>query len=181
MKGPEVAVIGRSNVGKSTLINAICHHTSLARTSEKPGLTDQINFYEAGSHGGYLVDMPGYGFAFQKPEVVESWKLLISHYFSHRTTLSRVLLLIDSRVGLKQADVEMMDMLEKEKRRFQVVMTKCEVYKTEKAVEKAKTVQLLLKKYTHAIRDVSFVTALKGGGINELRSTIQYLLSKKPS
>ncbi|RKP23060.1 P-loop containing nucleoside triphosphate hydrolase protein [Syncephalis pseudoplumigaleata] len=108
---PEAAFVGRSNVGKSSLLNALARFTQPARVSDKPGLTQQINFFTAGSHF-HLVDMPGYGFAYAKTEAVETWQSTIDAYLSTRQTLKRVYLLIDARHGLKHNDKAFLEKLD---------------------------------------------------------------------
>ncbi|KAF8928431.1 hypothetical protein BGZ58_009665 [Dissophora ornata] len=122
----EIAIVGRSNVGKSTMINTLTESPNTARVSSKPGLTRQLNFYRCGDKFA-MVDMPGYGFAFAKEEDRENWKGLIEEYLGSRTTLRRIYVIIDARHGLKVADKEFLAMLDSKSRKFQVVLTKCDL------------------------------------------------------
>ena len=123
---PEIAIAGRSNVGKSSLINALVRRRGFARASNTPGRTQEINFFAPVSGGFYLVDMPGYGFAEAPKAKVEAWTRLIKDYLRGRPTLARVLLLIDSRHGLKALDREIMKMLGEAAVAYQIVLTKAD-------------------------------------------------------
>lgn len=120
---PEIAFIGRSNVGKSSLINALTNRNTLARTSNTPGRTQHLNFFDLGSRL-ILVDMPGYGYAKAPKSMVASWQKLIRGYLTGRPTLQRVYVLIDSRHGLKENDFDMMQLLDKSAVSYQLVVTK---------------------------------------------------------
>eukprot|EP00741_Cyanophora_paradoxa_P002978 tig00000655_g2891.t1 len=122
---PEVAFAGRSNVGKSSLINALARGMRAARVSDKPGVTQQLNFYSL-KNRLILVDFPGYGFAFSKEERSGAWQELMKQFVSSRRTLRRVCLLVDARVGLKQSDREFVENLVRARVRLQVVLTKCD-------------------------------------------------------
>src|SRR5882724_7050631 len=126
---PEVAFAGRSNVGKSSLVNALTGRTTLARTSSKPGHTRQINFFDLAQRL-YLVDLPGYGFAQVSRSMKETWQDLASAYLRGRPTLKRVCLLIDARHGVKEADRETMKNLDSAAVSYQLVLTKCDRLKT---------------------------------------------------
>lgn len=133
----EVAFAGRSNVGKSSLINALFGQKKLAKTSSTPGRTQQLNYFNLGDKL-YLVDLPGYGFAKAPKDIVKNWQKLINSYLVGRATLRRVFLLIDSRHGIKKIDEEIMEMLDKAAVTYQIVLTKIDKIST-KELEKVLT------------------------------------------
>lgn len=133
----EVAFAGRSNVGKSSLINALFGQKKLAKTSSTPGRTQQFNYFNLGDKL-YLVDLPGYGFAKAPKDIVKNWQKLINSYLVGRATLRRVFLLIDSRHGIKKIDEEIMEMLDKAAVTYQIVLTKIDKIST-KELEKVLT------------------------------------------
>ena len=128
MSIPTVAIVGRPNVGKSSLLNALTGVSSLAKVSEKPGRTQALNFFELGRKDSafHLVDMPGYGFAFAKDEAVERWRALSADYLRRRSTLKLVLVLLDARVGLKPSDLQMLAFLEDARVKYTIVLTKAD-------------------------------------------------------
>ena len=130
----EVAFAGRSNVGKSSLLNALFGQKKLAKTSSTPGRTQQLNYFNLDDKI-YLVDLPGYGFAKAPKDIVKNWQQLINAYLVGRATLRRVFLLIDSRHGIKKIDEEIMDMLDKAAVTYQIVLTKADKV-SDKALEK---------------------------------------------
>ncbi len=167
----EVCFAGRSNVGKSSLINALTGRKALARTSNTPGRTQEINFFTLGEEH-YLVDVPGYGFANAPKPIVEKWQRLLKAYLSGRQSLRRVFLLIDARHGAKDVDAEIMQLLGRSAVNFQVIMTKCDKPKKadlEKSVEK--TMQVL-GKHPAAFPEIILTSSEKGDGIDTLRSVI---------
>src|SRR5919202_6710821 len=122
---PEIAFAGRSNVGKSSLLNALTNRKALARTSNTPGRTQELNFFNVGNpHQLRLVDMPGYGFAEAPKDMVRRWRFLVNDYLRGRQVLKRALVLVDSRHGLKPVDLEVMEMLDKAAVSYRVVLTK---------------------------------------------------------
>ena len=137
---PEIAFAGRSNVGKSTLINALVGQLRLARASNTPGRTQELNFFTEPEASVYLVDMPGYGFAQAPKDKVEAWNSTLRGYLSGRRTLLRVILLIDARHGLKPADEEMMALLDTAAVSYQVILTKADkISQTDLASTMART------------------------------------------
>ncbi len=167
----EVCFAGRSNVGKSSLINALTGRKALARTSSTPGRTQEINFFTLGeSH--YLVDLPGYGFAQAPVKVVEAWQRLLKAYLAGRATLRRAFVLIDSRHGVKPVDEEIMALLDKAAVPFQTVLTKADKIK---ATERDKTLDQVrdkLSRHPAAYPELILTSSGKGDGIDILRSTI---------
>ena len=133
---PEYAFIGRSNVGKSSLINALTGRKTLAKTSNTPGRTQQLNYFNL-ANKLYIVDMPGYGFAQAPDAMVKKWQKMIFAYLQGRVNLKRVFLLIDSRHGIKKVDKEIMEMLDKAAVNYQIILTKSDKIS---AVELAKTI-----------------------------------------
>ena len=170
---PEVAFAGRSNVGKSSLLNALTNRKALARTSNTPGRTQELNFFEVGEPMVLrLVDMPGYGFAEAPKDLVKKWKRLINDYLRGRAVLKRALVLIDGRHGLKDVDREIMTMLDEAAVNYQLVMTKSDKVKpTEFAVTKEK-VEEEARKHPAAHPEVLATSSETGEGIPELRTFI---------
>jgi len=167
----EVCFAGRSNVGKSSLINALVGQKNLARSSNTPGRTQEINFFTLGS-SHYLVDLPGYGFAQAPVHVVEKWQNLMKAYLSGRANLRRVFLLIDARHGPKKVDEEIMALLDKCAVTFQAVLTKTDKLKKgalDKAVEQTRTA---LSKHPAAYPEITLTSAEKKEGIETLRAII---------
>ncbi|KAI8334051.1 P-loop containing nucleoside triphosphate hydrolase protein [Blakeslea trispora] len=170
----EVAFVGRSNVGKSSLINSLAD-SSTVRTSDKPGLTQQLNFYNVGRLF-YIVDMPGYGFAFAEEEDRAQWRTLMETYFTERKTLKRIYVVLDARHGVKVADVEFFKMLDTKKVKFQVVLTKCDLLVLPNLAKRVVTVEDHLKKLHHAVKDVVIVSSKTGAGINQFRKEMLFLM-----
>lgn len=167
----EVCFAGRSNVGKSSLINAVTGRVKLARASNTPGRTQEINFFTT-TNGPYLVDLPGYGYANAPVVVVEKWQRLLKAYLSGRQNLRRAFVLIDSRHGVKKVDEEIMSLLDSSAVTFQVVMTKADKVK-EKDREKVWTqVRKALSKHPAAYPEMILTSSEKGDGIETLRAII---------
>ncbi|MEO1562273.1 MAG: ribosome biogenesis GTP-binding protein YihA/YsxC [Pseudomonadota bacterium] len=167
----EVCFAGRSNVGKSSLINALTGRKALARTSNTPGRTQEINFFTLGEQH-YLVDVPGYGFAKAPVPVVEKWQRLLKNYLSGRASLRRVFLLIDARHGPKAVDEEIMALLKSSAVTFQAVMTKCDKVKTSDLEKSFTGLQTTLSKYPSAYPEIIQTSSEKGTGIATLRAEI---------
>ena len=173
---PEIAFAGRSNVGKSTLINALVGQLRLARASNTPGRTQELNFFTEPEDSVYLVDMPGYGFAQAPKDKVAAWNSTLRGYLSGRRTLLRVILLVDARHGLKPADEEMMSLLDTAADSYQVILTKADkISQTDLARTTALTTQALAK-HPAAYPSVIATSAETGMGFEELRAVIAKLL-----
>lgn len=171
----EIAFAGRSNVGKSSIINAVTNQNGLAKTSNTPGRTQQINFFNL-DEKIHLVDLPGYGFAKAPEKIVKQWQKLIFTYLQGRTNLKRVFLLIDSRHGIKKVDLEVMEMLDKAAVTYQVVLTKTDkinVKELEKVFEETKKE---ISKHAAAYTKPILTSSAKGFGISELRAEIVTLI-----
>jgi ribosome biogenesis GTP-binding protein YsxC/EngB len=167
---PEVAFIGRSNVGKSSLINALTN-SQIVRTSDKPGETQILHWFHLGDRLA-LIDLPGYGFAFAKPEKIEAWTELIRYYLDTRKALKRAILLVDARHSLKKGDYEMMDFLEKVKTTYQIVLTKSDLVLRADLARRIYLIKKELQNRHCAIKTVIPTSALKKKGITLLRSEL---------
>lgn len=167
----EVCFAGRSNVGKSSLINALTGRKALARTSNTPGRTQEINFFTLGDER-YLVDVPGYGFANAPKPIVEKWQRLLKAYLSGRQSLRRVFLLIDARHGAKAVDEEIMQLLGRSAVTFQVVLTKCDKPRKEELDKSLQKTIEVLQKHPAAFPEIIMTSSEKGDGIETLRSVI---------
>ena len=175
----EVAFAGRSNVGKSTLINALLGRKALARTSNTPGRTREINYFMLGEKEGerlYVVDMPGYGYARASKTLVEGWNRLIHQYLRGRATLSRVFLLIDSRHGLKPNDIEIMEMLDEAAVSYQIVLTKLDKLKKAEQDKIIPQTQKQLAGHPAAFPEIIGTSSVKKTGLDELQLAIYGLL-----
>ena len=170
---PEIAFAGRSNVGKSSLINAVTGRKSIARTSVTPGRTQELNWFEVGDPTVLrLVDMPGYGFAKAPPKVVEQWRRLVRDFLRGRVVLKRTLLLIDSRHGVKPVDAEMMPMLDEAAVGYRIVLTKADKIKASELAEVISATEAAARKRTAAYPKVHVTSSEKGMGIAELRAAV---------
>ncbi len=171
----EVCFAGRSNVGKSTLINALTGTKALARASNTPGRTQEINFFSQGPEL-YLVDLPGYGYANAPLPVVEKWQRLLKQYLSGRQTLRRAFVLIDSRHGVKPVDAEIMKLLDGAAVTFQCVLTKADKVKTKDRDRVLAQVREALAKHPAAFPEIVLTSSEKGDGIDTLRAIIAGLI-----
>lgn len=170
----EVCFAGRSNVGKSTLINALTGTKALARASNTPGRTQEINYFTAGeSH--YLVDLPGYGYANAPLPVVEKWQRLLKQYLGGRQTLRRAFVLIDARHGVKKVDEEILSLLDSAAVTFQVVLTKSDKVKEKDREKVLGQVRGALSKHPAAYPEIIVTSSEKGWGIPTLRAIIATL------
>ncbi|MBN9505573.1 MAG: YihA family ribosome biogenesis GTP-binding protein [Altererythrobacter sp.] len=170
---PEVAFAGRSNVGKSSLINAVAGRKALARASVTPGRTQELNFFEVGTPTRFrLVDMPGYGFAKAPLKTVERWRRMVNDFLRGRQPLKRALVLIDSRHGIKPPDAEMMAMLDQAAVGYRLVLTKADKVKASELAETLAGVEAAARKHPAAYPKIHVTSAEKGMGIAELRAAI---------
>ena len=170
---PEVAFAGRSNVGKSSLLNALTGRKSLARASVTPGRTQELNFFEVGDPTMLrLVDMPGYGYAKAPLKVVEAWKRLVRDYLRGRVVLKRALVLIDSRHGVKPVDLDMMQMLDEAAVGYRLVLTKADKVKASELESVLDATMTEARKHSAAFPEISVTSAEKGLGIAELRTAV---------
>ncbi|CAN1262839.1 Probable GTP-binding protein EngB [Linum perenne] len=167
---PEIAFAGRSNVGKSSLLNSLTRQWGVARTSDKPGLTQTINFFELGKL--CLVDLPGYGFAYAKEEVKDSWEELVKEYVSTRAGLKQVCLLIDTKWGMKPRDRELIDLMERSKTKYQIVLTKTDLVFPIDVARRAMQIEESLKASKSLVQPAMMVSSQTGAGIRTLRTVL---------
>ncbi len=170
---PEIAFAGRSNVGKSSLLNALTGRKSIARASVTPGRTQELNFFDVGDPLVLrLVDMPGYGFAKAPIKVAENWRRLVRDFLRGRQVLKRTLLLIDARHGIKPVDAEMMKLLDESAVGYRVVLTKADKIKPTELAEVLAQTEAEARKHPAAHPEVLATSAEKGWGIAELRAAV---------
>jgi GTP-binding protein len=178
MRGPEIAFAGRSNVGKSSLINALTGRRALARTSNTPGRTQELIFF-GGAHGLTLVDMPGYGYAAAAKTKIVSWTRLIHDYLHGRATLARVYVLVDARHGLKPPDDTILDTLGKAAVSHQIVLTKCDQIDEAALTERIDAIKAATRKRPATFPDLVATSARSGAGMANLRAAIARLLAER--
>lgn len=177
MDSMEIAFAGRSNAGKSSLLNALTNRKTLAKVSNTPGRTQEINFFDLDG-ALTLVDLPGYGFA-QAPEAkVKAWTKLIRTYLAGRSNLARIFVMIDSRHGIKNTDVEILDELDKAAVSYQIVLTKIDQLKTAEREERHALTLQQLSRRPAAYPEVIMTSSRDGDGMPELRAAIQRLLNE---
>ena len=178
MEDVEIAFAGRSNVGKSSLINALTGRNTLARTSHTPGRTQQLNFFKVGPRLS-LVDMPGYGYAAVEKAKVEAWTRLIHDYLKGRANLARVFVLIDARHGLKSLDTDVLDGLDKAAVSYQIVLTKADALKKSEVANRLAGIEAALARRPAAFPQIILTSSRDDSGVPELRAAIARLLSER--
>lgn len=175
---PEVCFAGRSNVGKSSLINALTGRKNLARASNTPGRTQEINFFSLGvemEEPRYLVDLPGYGYAEAPVKIVAKWQALLRQYLAGRQTLRRAFVLVDMRHGIKAVDEEILALLDRSAVTFQVVLTKADKVNAATRAANTAQVQAALARHPAAYPEIVVTSSEKGDGIETLRAIIAAL------
>jgi len=178
MRGTEIALAGRSNVGKSSLINALTARKTLARISRTPGRTQELIFFSAGGKFT-LVDMPGYGYAATARTKIAAWTEVIHAYLRGRANLARIYLLVDARHGLKETDAPMFDVLGQAAVSHQIVLTKSDELKPAELAARVAEIEAALRKYPAAYPHVLATSARAGSGIAELRAAVARLFAER--
>ena len=175
---PEIAFVGRSNVGKSSLVNALTGQSALARVSRTPGRTRQINFFALGERL-MLVDLPGYGYAEAPKREIARWTGLIGRYLKGRASLRRVLLLLDARFGIKETDKPLMKQLDEAAVSFQAVLTKCDLVEADELRKRVAGLAQSLAKHVAAHPVIHLTSAHDGAGIAALRASVAELAESR--
>ena len=178
MHGVEIAFAGRSNVGKSSLINALTGRRTLARTSNTPGRTQQLNFFRIAADLA-MVDMPGYGFAAVGKQKVAAWTGMIHEYLRGRASLARVFLLIDARHGLKETDQPVLKTLDEAAVSYQVVLTKVDALSPAQLEVRIAETAAIIRKHAAAFPEILATSSRDGIGVAELRSAVAKLMSER--
>jgi len=173
----EVAFAGRSNVGKSSLINALTNRNGLARTSNTPGRTQELNFFDVGGREGEvprfrIVDMPGYGYAKAPKDMVRQWRYLVNDYLRGRAVLRRTHVLIDSRHGLKEVDYTLLDMLDEAAVSYRIILTKADKVKASELADVSARTAEAIRKRPAAHPEIITTSSEKGMGLPELRAAV---------
>ena len=182
MEGLEIAFAGRSNVGKSSLINALTGRGNLARTSHTPGRTQELIFFKGPAKAGLsLVDMPGYGYAEAPKSKVASWTALIHKFLQGRSSLARVYVLIDARHGLKEVDLDVLKTLDRAAVSYQVILTKADQVKASELDVRIEETEAALGKHPAAFPHVLATSSRSGAGMAELRAAVARLLDERGS
>jgi len=177
---PEIAFAGRSNVGKSSLINALTGRNALARTSHTPGRTQELIFFEGPDNAGFrLVDMPGYGYASAPKAKVASWTALIHKFLQGRSNLARVYVLIDARHGFKEVDLDVLNTLDKSAVSYQIVLTKADQVKPAELEQRTADTLAALAKHPAAFPELIVTSSRTGAGMPELRAAMVRLLGER--
>jgi GTP-binding protein len=170
---PEIAFAGRSNVGKSSLLNRLTNRSALARTSNTPGRTQELNFFEIGAPVRLrLVDMPGYGFAKAPKDAARKWRFLVNDYLRGRQVLKRTLLLIDGRHGIKEIDREVMKMLDEAAVSYRLILTKADKIKASELAEVQRATEAEARLHPAAHPEIIATSSEKGLGMDRLRAAV---------